>query len=622
MNRNKLRLDIETRSRVDLKAHGVYRYVECPDFRILMCGWSFDGSPVRVETDPDRIARIPGLYDPEVEKIAHNSAFERICFSRFSGLPTGSYLEPEQWTDTEALAGVLGYPRKLEKLAPVLGAEPKDPAGTRLINFFCKPNRNGEWNRPEDHPEKWLEFMMYCGQDVETLIEVERLLPEWPARELEIFLADQKVNDRGFRVDLDLARKAHDVAQENRVRHEDEVRVLTGIANPGSQPQLLGWFQEAKVGIPDIKAETIEKALLRPDLPPVERRVLELRQELAGTAISKFPAALGGACEDGRMRGRLRYFGAHTGRWSGRGLQPQNLPRESLTVDCPHSKDPCSPCIEARTDAAILDLYLGLGADPTTLKALVRSLLLGPLTVVDYSAIEARVIAWLAGEWWAINAFNAGRDIYVETAERMGGLTRAQGKVAVLALGFAGGRGSLRAMGAQGTDTELDFLVKQWRRANPKIVRMWGNLEDSFGDGGKLGRLEVVVEGRDRLLVLPSGRAICYRNVRWERFRDRKTGKPKEAFRFDDPRGFRQDTYGGRLAENATQAVARDLLAEALVRLEDNGFRAVAHVHDEIIVEGDHPVDSVKKIMVAAPSWATELPIDGEGFTCRRYRKG
>lgn len=606
-------IDIETFSGTDLKSAGVYRYVEDPAFEIMMAGWSVDfGRTVRVATGWDAIAAIPGLFDPSVQKVAHNAAFERICFSRFLGLPSGEYLDPEPWTDTMALAGVWGLPQGLDALAVELGAERKDSAGTALINFFCRPNRSGQRNRPEDHPERWLEFLQYCQQDVVTLADVHARLRMlgWPGEELRTYLTDQKINDRGFAVDLELATRAHAAAAENRLLHQDEVRILTGVENPGSQPQMMAWAKESGLALENLRSETVEEALTDPELPPVARRVLELRQELAGTAVAKYQTALDSACADGRIRGSFRYFGAHTGRWSGRGMQPQNLPREAL------------PSEEA-TLAAILDLSLGNGADATTLKALVRAMLVGPFTVVDYAAIEARVIAWLAGEQWAIDAFRAGRDIYVETAERMGGLTRSQGKVAVLALGYAGGTGSLQAMGAQGTELELKFLVAQWRRANRKICQLWGDVESAFADGGRCGpKLEITADGADRYMQLPSGRAIVYRNVKWERYFDKKTGKRKEGFRFDDVRGYRMGTYGGRLTENATQAVARDLLAAALVRLEEKGFRAVAHVHDEIIVEGDHPVEEVKKIMVASPSWADGLPVDGEGFVCQRYRKG
>lgn len=296
-------------------------------------------------------------------------------------------------------------------------------------------------------------------------------------------------------------------------------------------------------------------------------------------------------------------------------------------------------CLEQTTEAFIMALLDGESVTNDDLKRGVRPLFQGPFTVVDYAAIEARVIAWLAGEWWAIEAFLAGRDIYVETAERMSTpshpLGRSEGKVAVLALGYQGAINSLRAMGAEGNDAALDRLVKQWRKANAKIVRLWADLEDAFANTGKAGRL-TVTESEDKMgravhMHLPSGRSISYHGVRWERFKvvDPVTGKTKtkEGWRYADPKApfnpnQRIQTYGGRLTENATQAVARDIMAEALVRLEDRGYKVVAHVHDEIIVEGEHDWREISKIMCEIPEWAQGLPVDGDGFTCSRYRKG
>ncbi len=594
-------VDIETRSRVDLRNTTPYRYAEDSEFNILMAGWSTDGTAVHMALGEEQVRSIPGLRDPDVLKVAHNAAFERVCFSRFFGLPLGTYLPPEEWHDTQAIAGELGYPQKLEKLAPALGAEEKDAAGTRLINLFCKPNRSGEFNQPEDYPVEWLDFVAYCEQDVHTLIDVDRQLGRWNTEtERQVYLADQRINDRGIRIDVELAHRARDAAEDNRMVQELELSELTGVINPGSTGQLLKWLQDSGLLIGNLQAETVA-AKLAGELGPDQRRVLELRQELALIASKKFSTALESVSTDDRLRGSFRFFGAHTGRWAGRGTQLHNLPRAQLAD-------------ETATDAAILDLQLGAGGDAYTLKALVRALFVGPFGVVDYAAIEARILAWLAGEDWALAAFRAGRDIYAETAERMGGLSRAQGKVAVLALGYNGGRGSLRAMGYGGKDGDetLDALVQQWRRANPAITRLWKTMEVAFRMGGPVGpRLTIERDGTDRYMRLPSGRALGYHGCEFGR---RTT--------FSDPkRGVPADTYGGRLVENATQAVARDVLAEALVRLDHKGYEVVGHVHDEIIVE-DTEVGSVRDIMTEAPSWAAGLPIDGEGFVCRRYRKG
>jgi DNA polymerase len=603
-------VDIETKSGTDLTESGVYRYVEDPDFEILMAAWSVDGGEVLAATGEDNIRNIPGLFNPSVVKVAHNAAFERVCFSRLAGLPSGTYLDPEQYHDTQAVAGERGYPQKLERLAVALGAEPKDPAGAALIRFFCMPKRGGGFNRPQDHPEKWAAFVSYCKQDVSTLIDVHNLLGDFPtAMERAVYLADQRINDRGIRVDLELARNAAAAAEDNQMTQELEVMNLTGVANPNSNPQMLAWLRSSGLSVPNMQAATVERLLSSGSLTYTQRRVLELRQELALVASKKYTTALASASGGDRLRGCFRFFGAHTGRWTGSGVQPQNLPREHLDSD-------------AEVEAAILDLALGLGGEATTLKALVRPMFLVDGAVVDYAAIEARVLSWLAGEEWALEAFRVGRDIYVETAERMGGLTRFQGKVAVLALGYNGGTAALRRMGAEGDDAALQYLVTQWRRANPAVVEMWKTMEQAFWLGGKVGehlRVERTRTG-SRHIHLPSGRSIAYHEV--TRSAVETEYGPKMRIQFVDPRrGFRTDTYGGKLSENVTQAVARDLLAEALVRLDAAGLAVVGHVHDEVLVEGGS-VDEVTKWMTQQPDWAAGLPLDGEGFWCGRYRKG
>jgi len=609
-----LYVDLETYSTVDLRASNVYRYSEDPSFLILMAAWSVDDGPIQVAIGEDAIRRIPHLQEEGIRRVAHNAQFERICLSRLFGYPTGQYWSPADWHDTMAVAAEKGYPQKLEYLARSLGGEEKDEAGTRLINLFCRPNRKGTRNLPGDFPEEWERFVAYCAQDVRTLADVDGMLGDFPTEtERQVYLADQRVNDLGIEIDIELAAFAEEAAADNRMVQEIEISSLTGVDNPGSGPQMLVWLRAQRLDIGNMQKETIEKFLLG-DLSPTVRRVLEIRQELALVAAKKYTAALGHVSSDGRLRGQFRFFGAHTGRWSGRGVQLHNLPRAQMA-------DPTSEQV------AILDLKLGLGADAPTLKALVRPMLTGPFTVVDYSSIEARVIAWLAGEEWALQAFRDRRDIYVETAERMSTptnpLTRSQGKVAVLALGYNGGVGSLQAMGADGSPEDLQMLVDQWRRTNPAIVNFWATMDNAFRLGGPVGpHITVEKDGLDRLLRLPSGRAIVYHGCEWK-WDTNKWGSRQRSASFLDPsrQGARAWTYGGRLAENVTQAVARDVLAEAMVRLHGGGYDIVGHVHDEILVEANATA-AVKALMVDAPAWATGLPIDGEGFVCDRYRKG
>ena len=604
-------LDLETFSEVDLKKSNVYRYTEDEGFLILMAAWAVDDGPVQIALTPEEIAAIPHLWDDDgaAIRVAFNAGFERICCSRFNDMPVGEYLPPEDWDDPMILAAEHGYPKKLEHLAVALGAELKDSAGTRLINLFCRPNRQGKRNMPEDFPEEWEAFKRYCMQDVETLRDVRRKLPGWPTEaEREAWLADQRINDAGIPVDTVMAAHAVEAAAENAAVSTAAIKRLTGIENPNSGPQMLAWLQGEGVPVTNLQAATV-KELLEDDLTPKVRSVLEMRQDIALVAAKKYSAALDRVSADGRLRGSFQFFGAHTGRFAGRGVQLQNLPRAALSS-------------ETATTAAILDLKLGLGASPFELKALVRAMFVGPFTVVDYSAIEARVIAWLGGEQWALDAFYADRDIYVETASRMNVKTRQEGKVATLALGYAGGVNSLRVMGAEGSDAKLQFMVDQWREANPSIVTFWRELDESFKHGGTAGEhITIEKDGRDRMMTLPSGRAVVYHDLRgrWVE----KWGKKVQEITFADPKGpgFRTGTYGGKLAENATQAVARDILTEAMVRLQDGGYEVVGHVHDECIVKGTHPVEDVSRVMVQSPAWGAGLPIAAAGFITSRYRK-
>lgn len=606
-------IDLETRARVNLKKLGVYKYAEDPDCRVLMAAWSTDGESIQIDEGEEAIReRLLGLGD--VHFIAHNAQFERVLL----GVRIDASLQdPKRWTCTQALAAEYGYPVSLDAASKALGVTEKDSAGSRLIRLFCVPNRDGSWNDATTHPMEWLDFLSYCETDVGTMIEVHQKLGGWPTEvERKVWIADQRINDRGMRIDTDLCRIAAETVASNLETDKEEFTELTGVDNPRSVQQVMAWCKEVGLDLPNLRAETIQDAIDDPEIDPAHVRVLELRQDLALAAGGKFAAALESLSPDGRMRGCFRFFGAHTGRWSGQRVQPQNLPR--ATVDDP--------------EAAILDLKMGLGATPHTLKALVRSMFIGPLTVVDYASIEARVVAWLANEEWALAAFREGRDIYVETAARMSTpstqLTRFQGKVAVLALGYNGGVNSLRAMGAEGDNDTLQRLVNVWRRANPRIVKLWGRMQDAVDAGGKVGpHIKITRRGDSMKMHLPSGRAISYHGVRWERFvvKDPTTGRKirKEGYRYNDPKrgGARIGTYGGRLVENATQAVARDVLAEALVRLDEAGYPVVGHVHDEVIVESTD-LDEVTRLMVQSPRWGRGLPIDGEGYLADRYRKG
>lgn len=619
-------VDIETRSSTDLKNSNVYRYTADPDFKILMMAFAIDDEPVEVETNTYGILQRLEEWIREGHRlIAHNAAFERICFSehlrRYStevNLPGDFYLDPVIFDDSMAVAAENGYPSRLVDLGQWLGGEKKSDAGVHLIRYFCVPRKDGSFNTRADDIDRWESFVAYGVQDVETLRSVWNALPGWPTEgEREIWISDQLINDRGILVDLPLAEAAVAASDENRMVHEIEFSTITGVSNPGSTLQVLEWFKRTGLELPNLQAATVYAALQREDIGDDHRRVLELRKELALVASKKYSAAINRTSADSRLRGSFQFFGAHTGRWAGRGVQLQNLP--AATIKPAEGQDP-----DEAIEIEAIDVTMGLGGEANTLKALVRSMFRGPFTVVDYSAIEARVLAWLAGEDWALEAFRAGRDIYVETAKRMGGLSRKEGKVATLALGYNGGIGALQAMGAQGNDEYLQGLVTQWREANENITAFWADLDSAFWTGGPVGDLiRVVKDGDARTIVLPSGRGITYHSVmrKWE---TNKWGGRSPRMSFRDPKrgGARVDTYGGRLSENVTQAVARDVLAEGILGLQREGFDVVGHVHDEVLVEGTKSIKDVAEILCSASEkWSAGLPLDAEGYHCKRYRK-
>lgn len=656
MNPPRVYLDIETKSRTNLKDSGVYPYVQDPDFEILMCAFNTTGKSgdTWVIIGHDNVMEAFQFYwDEGFEFCAMNAQFERVCFSAAVGLPVGEYLDPERFHDPRATAGQRGFPQGLGNLARALRVTEKADEGKALINFWCKPiasgKRKGGFRKPEDDPVKWQSFIDYCVIDVDALVDVDLTLGDHVTpTERAVYMADQRINDRGLQIDLEMALSAKTAAELNQEEQKERVRELTlwDVENPGAPGQMRDWLLkqdgvDEKI-LPNMQALTVEALLEQPFLDGHVREVLELRQELALAAPAKFSSALT-MQTGGRLRGTIQYFGAHTGRFSGRGTQPQNLPRAAFTGPKSVKDDDLRfQMALLEQEMAIGDLKAGERISSEDLKKLVRPMFIGPMTVVDYAAIEARVLAWIAGEEWALQAFRDGRDLYVETGKRMGGLGRSQGKVAVLALGYAGGAGALRAMCYPGDpmlEMENEELLSQyvhpWRRANPNIVRLWGALNRGLGEQGRIGKYLKMTHHRDQMglnvrLHLPSGRSIQYHDVRWEKYviTDKKTGRRihKEGYRYANPKApfasaARVGTYGGPVAENATQGIARDILVEALLRLEAAGYRVVAHVHDEILVEGYHPVGEINRIMCQLPEWAGGLPLDGEGHQFARYMK-
>ena len=645
-------IDIETYSPVDLAKAGVYKYTEHPDWRILMCSWALNDGPVQRAEGHEAILAIPGLFDRKTLKIAHNASFERINLSRLKSRGRGKFLPPEQFFDTAALARAWGLPASLKDFALAMGAEEKDEAGTRLINLFSKPNRKGEQITKEERPEDWAAFGAYCDQDVETMRDAAKMLGRgFPRGEREVYEVDQRINDRGVRVDTALAEAAERCFKDNRAEALKEIEKIAGVDNGNSVAQLRTWLKGRGVDTEDLRKDTV-KELLEGEIPDDVRRVLTLRQECAVSAAAKFTAAIRATNDDGRLRGTMQYFGASTGRFAGRLIQFQNLARDGFKKPGPDGG------YDTQAEGLAVDRLLSGGSVPSPeLKKLIRPLLMGPFVVCDYSSIEPRVLAWLSGEQWMIDAFNNDEDIYVATAAKLGGpergFDRQHGKTCVLSCGYAGGVGAMLKMGGRnimpkGTPEdilhkELRKIVTNWRDKSPAVRRFWSQLERIINTGGAVdtGLISIEVKGQDRYVWLPSKRPIVYRGLtrRWKQPLD-VDGTPLGPARLvphvlntggDRARVPYKPLHGGIITENIVQAVARDILVQALRNLEEAGWLVVTHIHDEVVCEIPQDkrdlseaelVAEVSEIMCRPPSWADDdLVIKAAGYTCQRYHK-
>ena len=648
--RRVLSIDLETYSDVDLSTCGVYRYVE-GDFHILLFAYAFDDDPVRIidmacgEKLPQEI--VDAIFDDSVVKAAWNAQFERTCLSQFFG----TRLSPDSWQCSMVWAASLSLPLALKNSAQVLKTgEQKDKAGEDLIRFFsvpCKPTKtNGGRTRnlPEHAPEKWRQFKEYCLQDVRTERDIRKKLEAFPllAQEWDFYHMDQRINDRGVRIDKTLVEQAITCDLMLSEEMSKKAYELTGLENPNSVSQLKSWLEERGIEISSLGKKDVAAMIKEIDKGGLDQEALDmlkLRLQMAKSSVKKYQAADRYICLDGRAHGLFQFSGANrTQRWAGRGIQLQNLPQNHIST-----LDEARELVKLGCFDMVESIY---GNTPDILSQLIRTMLIPKegceFIVADFSAIEARVLAWLAGEQWRMDAFERGDDIYCASASQMFGVPvvkhgingelRQKGKVAELACGYGGAAGALISMGALDmglTEEELPGLIDDWRTANPHIVQFWWDVEKAAMDTVKdhrersVGRIGFQFSANTLWIVLPSGRKLAYIKPRLQTNRFGRMAVTFESLNAAN-KWSRGETYSGRLVENLTQATARDLLAEAMWRIERAGLDIVGHVHDEVILEvpkGKATVEDVCTIMNQNPSWADGIALSSAGYRGDYYFK-
>ena len=650
--RRRLLIDLETYSSVDISKAGAFKYVESDDFEILLLAYAWNDGPVYVidlteaEDDDCPAAEelqdvIAGLLDPDIVKVAHNSAFERACLSKY----LGKELPAEEWEDTMILAAMNGLPMSLDAAGAALRLQDqKMQEGKALINYFCKPckptivNGGRTRNLPKHAPEKWATFVEYCRRDVEVEQAIYYRLRRFPVPDWErkVWALDSRINERGVLVDIQMAESAMAVDEAFTESHAAEMQRLTGLDNPNSVAQLKDWLETVGLSCESLNKATVAD-LRKKATDPTTRRVLELRQLLGKTSTKKYLSMVTAACADDRVRGIMQYYGAgRTGRWAGRIVQPQNLPQNHL--------DDIDKVRELVRQRDLDTLELAFDNVPDVLSQLIRTALVAKpghtFLVADYAAIEARVIAYLAGEQWRMDVFANGGDIYCSSASQMfkvpvekhgvNGHLRQKGKIAELACGYGGGVGALKAFGADKmglTEDEMQTIVDQWRQASPTIPKFWRDAEkaakSALRNPGKTFTLPCGVKymkDADALRCrLPSGRILSY----WGAYLDvddsiRFWGQNQTTRKWE-----RTETWGGKLVENIVQAVSRDALAVSLLRLDAAGYQIVFHVHDEIIAEAPDGSrwQDMADIMGLPIDWAPGLLLRGDGYDTKFYMK-
>lgn len=645
-----LSIDIETYSTVDLPSCGVYKYAEADDFQILLFGYAIDGGNVNVidlacgEKIPQEI--MAALNDPAIIKTAFNANFERVCLSRHlrdHGVLHGGFINPGSWRCTMVWAGYMGLPMTLSGAGAVLKLDQqKMEAGKELIRYFCKPcsatAANGQRTRnyPADAPEKWCLFKAYNARDVEVELQIQQRLSRYPVPDFvwREYRQDQEINDRGILVDIPFVESAIRMDARSNAELTEKMQELTMLDNPNSVAQMKKWLADHGLET-DSLGKKIVAGMLKMAPEPL-RSVLLLRQQLAKSSVKKYQAMMNCACKDGRVRGMFQFYGANrSGRWAGRNVQLQNLPQNHM----PDLED-ARTVIRTGDYAAARNRFESV---PDTLSELIRTAFIPRqgcrFIVADFSAIEARVLSWLAGETWRMETFAANKDIYCATASRMfgvpvekGGINghlRQKGKQAELACGYGGSVGAMVNMGALDMgmkEEELKPLVDAWRQSSPHIVQLWSAIEGAamFAVTGKTSAsthgLTFEYRAGTLFITLPSGRRLCYA---MPRIGESRFGTPSITYMGigATKKWERLETFGGKLTENVTQAIARDLLCHAMHTLR--GCRIVAHVHDEVIIEAgpDLSLEWVCEQMARVPVWAKGLILRADGYECDFYKK-
>ena len=656
-----LSIDIETRSAIDLSKSGVYRYVEDPDFDLLLFGYSLNGGPVKVVdlTCGERIPKsiLSAIADQQVTKWAYNASFERVCLSawlrknfselfRGYGIPedtVGNYLDPASWRCTRVWAACLGLPLSLEGVGSVLNLRnQKLTEGKSLVRFFCAPrdvgflNPLGRFNLPSENPEKWTAFKAYNLRDVEVELAIQKSLGRFPVPESvwEEYHLSEKINDRGIALDRQLVSRAVAIDESSRVDLMEELKKNTGLENPNSVQQMKQWLAQHGEHVDSLDKKSVSSLLH--SVPPELAHVLRLRQRLSRSSVKKYQAMENCVCSDGRCRGMFQFYGANrSGRWAGRLVQLQNLPRNHLPD--------LSVARQLVKEGEGEMLRLLFGDVPDTLSQLIRTAFVPrpgyTFLVADFSAIEARVLSHLAGESWRTEVFRNNGDIYCASASAMFHVPvekhgvnadlRQKGKIAELALGYGGGTGALAALGALEMglkEEELTALVNAWRSANPRIVSFWWDVDDAVRKAVR-GKTEIDVRGlRFRydhsilFIDLPSGRSLSYVKPKVEKNHFGGLSVTYEGIGAAK-KWERLESYGPKFVENIVQAVSRDLLCNAMRNLKD--YFICGHVHDELIIEAPPSLslETVCARMSESPSWLPGIPLNADGYTTPWYCK-